>query len=57
MEYTVTGTVRLGRGEQPFNRSVDAESEDHARELVLSGLTSEHSISRARVAIDAVEGA
>lgn len=55
MAYTVKGTVRLGRGTQPFERTVDASSEDHARESVLSQLGSEHSISRAQITIDSIE--
>jgi ribosomal protein L20A (L18A) len=52
--YTVTGKVKLGRGVQEFSRDVEAESENHARELVLSRLTSEHGTSRANVTIEGV---
>lgn len=49
--YTVTGTLRLDRGSTPFTRAVEAGSEQHAEDKVLSQLTSEHSISRANIAI------
>ncbi len=54
MTYTVRGEFRTGKGEQPFSRTVDAESETHAEDLVLSQLTSEHSISRANITVDDV---
>lgn len=54
MEYTVRGEFRTGKGEQPFTRTVDAESEPHAQDLVLAQLTSEHGISRANVTVDDV---
>lgn len=52
MSYTVSGMFRAGKGEQPFERSVEAESEKHAEDLVVSQLASEHSISRANIDID-----
>lgn len=55
MSFVVTGEFRTGKGQQPFNREVDAESADHAEELVLSQLTSEHGISRANVDVDGVD--
>lgn len=54
MKYTVQGAFRAGKGTNPFNREVDAESENHARELVYSQLSSEHSISRTNITIDDV---
>lgn len=54
MAYTVTGTFRPGRSTQTFTRTVDTESEEHARDTVLSQLSSEHSISRARITIKEV---
>lgn len=54
MEYTVQGEFRTGKGEQPFSRTVNAESETHAEDLVLAQLTSEHGISRANVEVDSV---
>ncbi|MCJ7479224.1 MAG: 50S ribosomal protein L18Ae [Candidatus Nanohaloarchaeota archaeon QJJ-7] len=53
--YTMKGSIELGRGVQEFSREVEAESEEHARDLILSSLTSEHGISRANVSIDEVE--
>jgi ribosomal protein L20A (L18A) len=57
MSYTVHGEFRTGKGEQPFSRTVDAESASHAEDLVLSQLTSEHSISRANITVDDVSEA
>lgn len=54
MAYTVKGSFRPGRSEQAFERSVDANSEKHARDTVLSQLSSEHGISRARITVDEV---
>ncbi|MDY6776828.1 MAG: 50S ribosomal protein L18Ae [Candidatus Nanohaloarchaea archaeon] len=51
MVYTIEGEIELGREVQSFSREVEAESEDHARDLVLSSLTSEHSIPREKVSI------
>ncbi len=52
--YTVTGTLRAGRGTQTFERDVDAASEDHARDLAYSQLCSEHSVDRAQITIEQV---
>lgn len=54
MAYTVTGTFRPGRSTQTFTRTVDTDSEGHARDTVLSQLSSEHGISRARITIEEV---
>lgn len=54
MSYTVTGRFRAGKGKTDFTRTVDAESEKHAKELALTQLTSEHSISRANITVDDV---
>lgn len=54
MPYTVKGSFRPGRSEQTFERSVDASSADHARDQVLSQLSSEHGISRARITVEEV---
>lgn len=55
MSFIVSGEADLGKETQPFEREIDAESEDHARDLVYSQLGSEHGISRANVRIDSVE--
>ncbi len=57
MTFVVTGRFRTGKGENPFTREVEAESANHAEELVLSSITSEHSISRANIDIDDVSEA
>jgi len=55
MQYTVTGKAEMGRGTQPFEKEVEAESDDHARERVYSEFGSKHSLSRANVHINSVE--
>ncbi|MCJ7428879.1 MAG: 50S ribosomal protein L18Ae [Candidatus Nanohaloarchaeota archaeon QJJ-5] len=55
MSFNASGTIDLGKETQPFEREVDAESEDHARELIYSQLGSEHGISRANIEIESVE--
>ncbi|MFB6203391.1 MAG: 50S ribosomal protein L18Ae [Candidatus Nanohaloarchaea archaeon] len=53
--YRFSGEVELGRGTHGFERDVDAESEDHARDSLYSELGSEHSISRSKISIEEVE--
>lgn len=55
MAFTVTGKAELGKETQSFEREIEAESKDHARDLVYSQLGSEHSISRANIQIKSVE--
>ncbi|MDY6770408.1 MAG: 50S ribosomal protein L18Ae [Candidatus Nanohaloarchaea archaeon] len=55
MQYTVTGEADMGRETQPFEKEIEAESEDHAREIIYSEFGSKHGASRANVTIDSVE--
>ncbi|MDY6777349.1 MAG: 50S ribosomal protein L18Ae [Candidatus Nanohaloarchaea archaeon] len=57
MRFTVTGTADMGKGTQPFERTVEAESEEHARELIYSQIGSEHGASRANISIESISEA
>jgi ribosomal protein L20A (L18A) len=54
-EYTVSGTFRARRGYwQPFVLRRSAESEDRAREQVLSDLGSRHRVTRHLIRIESI---
>ena len=55
MSYVVSGKFSTGKGSMPFEREVAAESENHAEDVVLAQLSSEHSISRANISVESVE--
>jgi ribosomal protein L20A (L18A) len=48
-EYTFSGKVKIGRETQEFDRTIEAESEKHAREKVYSQITSEHNIETSKI--------
>lgn len=50
--YRFSGKISLGRGENPFEREVEAESLKHARETLYSSLGGEHSVSRSKIQIE-----
>lgn len=53
--YRVTGTFQMGRVKaQPFAIEVAADSEERAREVLLSELGSKHKTPRRRIAIASV---
>ncbi len=53
--YRITGTFQMGRVRaQPFTKEVAADSEERAREVLLSELGSKHGTPRRRIAIKAV---
>lgn len=53
--YRVTGTFEMGRQRhQPFTKEVAADSEERAREILLSDIGSKHGTPRRRVAIETV---
>jgi len=51
-KYIFSGEIEQGRGVQPFERQLDAESSDHAREKLYSTLCSEHSVKRTKIEIE-----
>lgn len=50
--YSFSGKIKMGKETQKFEREVEAESEKHAREKVLSELGSEHSVPRGSISLD-----
>ncbi|MFB6245729.1 MAG: 50S ribosomal protein L18Ae [Candidatus Nanohaloarchaea archaeon] len=56
-EYQFSGEIEQGRQVQPFERSVKAESSEHAREKLYGSLCSEHSVKRTKVEIQNEEEA
>lgn len=55
--FDFSGKVELGIQKQPFSREIEAESEKHAEDILLSQLTSEHNISRSNIEIEEAEEA
>ncbi|MEF8880853.1 MAG: 50S ribosomal protein L18Ae [Candidatus Nanohaloarchaea archaeon] len=47
--YTFSGKIRMGDRWQKFEREIEADSEDYAKEKVLSELGSEHSVPRGNI--------
>jgi len=50
--YTFSGKIKMGQETQKFEREVEAESEKHAKEKVLSELGSEHNTSRGNITLE-----
>jgi large subunit ribosomal protein LX len=56
-QFTVSGTFEAREGQQAFERSIDAENEDVAREHVLSQFGAEHNLQRTEIEINEVTAA
>lgn len=50
--YTFSGKIQMGKDEQKFEREVEASSEKHAKEKLLSELGSEHSVTRGSIQLE-----
>jgi len=50
--YSFSGKIVMGKETQKFDREVEAESEKHAKEKVLSELGSEHGTSRGNIELE-----
>lgn len=50
-EFRFSGVLDVGRDKTPFERTVEAESEEHAEDKVYSQLGSEHSATRGKINI------
>ena len=50
--YTFSGKIQMGKDEQKFEREVEASSEEHAKEKLLSELGSEHSVTRGSIQLE-----
>lgn len=51
-EYEFSGRAKLGNEWQKFERKIEAYSEEHAREKLLSELGSEHGITRGQIKME-----
>ncbi|MEF8851557.1 MAG: 50S ribosomal protein L18Ae [Haloarculaceae archaeon] len=54
-EFTVTGQWKARDGWQTFEKTVEAENEDVAREHTLAEFGSRHGLKRAQVEIEGVD--
>jgi large subunit ribosomal protein LX len=57
MKYEFSGKIQMGREEQPFERTVEAESQKHAEDKVYAELGSKHSVPRSGIEIEQKEEA
>ena len=55
MKYSVYGNIRLGSETRGFVKTVDAASENDAKEKTFSLLGSANGVSRSRIAIQKIE--
>ncbi|MFB6213838.1 MAG: 50S ribosomal protein L18Ae [Candidatus Nanohaloarchaea archaeon] len=55
--FKFSGSIEQGRGENPFEREVEAESLKHARDQLYAELGSEHSVTRSKITIEEEEEA
>jgi len=53
-QFTVSGTFEARDGPQAFERTIDAENENVAREHVLSQFGAEHNLQRTKIDISEV---
>ncbi|WP_415379912.1 50S ribosomal protein L18Ae [Halosimplex rarum] len=54
-EFTVTGQWSARDGWQPFEKEIEAENENVAREHVLAEFGSKHGLKRTQVEIEGVD--
>lgn len=54
MKFEVTGCLDMGWEETDFSREIEAESEDMAREKILSLLGSEHRAKRHEIDVQEI---
>jgi large subunit ribosomal protein LX len=55
MEFTVNGTITLGKEQRSFSKTVDAPSENAARERIYAHFGSVNGVKRVMVKIEKVE--
>ncbi|WEL19415.1 50S ribosomal protein L18Ae [Candidatus Nanohalococcus occultus] len=51
-EYVFSGEITQGKGTQPFERTVEANSMKHAKDKLYSTLCSEHSVKRSKITVE-----
>lgn len=54
-EYKATGKAKIGKQENPFEKTIEAENKKVAKETIYSTLGSEHSIPRTKITIEKIE--
>ena len=54
MEFTINGTIVLGKESRVFSKTVEAPSENAAKEKVYALFGSENGVKRNRIKIDKV---
>jgi len=57
MKYSVSGNMRLGSEKRKFTKTVEAKSENDAKEKVFSLIGSVNGVQRSMIKIEKVEGA
>jgi len=55
MEFTINGTITLGKEERAFSKKVDAATENAAKEKVYALFGSENGVKRNRIKIEKIE--
>ncbi|MFB6200250.1 MAG: 50S ribosomal protein L18Ae [Candidatus Nanohaloarchaea archaeon] len=55
--YSLTGKIQLGKHTQKFQRTIEAETQKQAEDLLQAQLGSEHSINRSKIQIQETEEA
>jgi ribosomal protein L20A (L18A) len=51
-EHDFSGTIEMGMETQPFRRTVEGHSTEHARDKLLGELGSEHGVPRTRIHVE-----
>lgn len=55
MEFTINGTITLGKEGRAFSKKVEAASENAAKEKVYALFGSENGVKRNRIKIEKIE--
>ncbi len=55
MKFSIKGEFRLGRENREFCKEVEAESENHAKEMIYSLLGAQNGVKRTTVKITHIE--
>ncbi|MBN2122405.1 50S ribosomal protein L18a [Candidatus Micrarchaeota archaeon] len=55
MKFSIKGEFKLGRENREFSKEVEAESENHAKELLYSLLGAQNGVKRTTVKITHIE--
>ena len=55
MKWNIHGMIKLGRGERKFSKTVDAETENAAKEKAYALFGSLNGVKRSKIKFDLVE--